>query len=465
VAVSSTASARLLERLLADPGFRARFRENPAEAAREAGFDELAGELDSDGGEPFETLELRESRSSVAGVMLAAAVEGLGLFELSEHVLPHLGAEDALAADTPPSQAPPADDAPASPAVQGREPADDVESDAPAIDTPASDQPTTDDQEAAEPASDGDGEEEPDEDEPDEDEPDEDEPDDEEPDDVEPDQDPANDVEPDDADGSGDEPDDADGSGDEPDDADGSGDEPDDGSDGDHLEGDDGSNGGRDGSNDGGDGSDDGDGDSSDPDDDGGAGGGSSEAAPRLGGAWKPDPEQYGMAGGGGPRSPIDAAVLRNSHLTLDANGKQDFAKGRMDPRLGTILLRLAENHRITLSATTSDHPQNTAGGSPSNHWYGRAVDIATVDGEIVRPNSAAGRRLATELTRIDPSIRPDEIGSPWAITAPGFFTDGDHQDHIHVAFDEAIGREWRPPNDARVMAALRPDQVDGRSP
>src|SRR5215207_8670199 len=34
--------------------------------------------------------------------MLAAAVEGLGLFELSEHVLPHLGAEDAMAADTPP---------------------------------------------------------------------------------------------------------------------------------------------------------------------------------------------------------------------------------------------------------------------------------------------------------------------------------------------------------------------------
>jgi NlpC/P60 family len=99
--VASDDSARLLERLLEDPAFRARFRQDPAGAARAAGFGALAEELK--GGErPFQTLEIRESRSSAAGVMLAAAVEGLGLFELSEHVLPHLGAEDAMAADQPP---------------------------------------------------------------------------------------------------------------------------------------------------------------------------------------------------------------------------------------------------------------------------------------------------------------------------------------------------------------------------
>jgi hypothetical protein len=103
--VSSDDSARLLERLLEDPAFRARFSRNPAAAAREAGFEALAEDLEN-GERPFQTLEMRESRSSVAGVMLAAAVEGLGLFELSEHVLPHLGAEDALAADQPPQPDP-----------------------------------------------------------------------------------------------------------------------------------------------------------------------------------------------------------------------------------------------------------------------------------------------------------------------------------------------------------------------
>ena len=181
-----------------------------------------------------------------------------------------------------------------------------------------------------------------------------------------------------------------------------------------------------------------------------------------LGQDWKPDPDQYGMAGGGGPRSPIDTAVLDDPNITLDANGHQDFAKGRMDPRVGTLLLRLAQRHEITLSSTTSDHPQGTAGGSPSNHWYGRAFDIATVDGEIVRPNSAASRALASELATVDPSFRPDEIGSPWRINSPAYFTDGDHQDHIHIGFDQAIEPRWRPPgeNQALVLPAITPDQL-----
>jgi hypothetical protein len=358
--VSSPDGARLLERLLGDPAFRARFRSNPAAAAREAGFGDLADEL-AGRERPLQTLEIRESRSSVAGMMLAAAAEGVGLFELSEHVLPHVGAEDALADTKPPE-----------PALE-----DLGETDAPASDTPDSDDQESGDQD------------EPDEEEPDEDEPDEDE------------------------------------DGDDSDDSDDSDDDSDDGNNLDET------------------------------------GSGLGEAARQTSGNWKPDPEQYGMAGGGGPKSPIDAAVLHNSRITLDANGKQDFAKGRMDPRLGAVLLRLAEKHELTLSATTSDHPQSTAGGSPSNHWYGRGVDIATVDGEIVRPDSAASRKLAAELTRLDAAIRPDEVGSPWSIAAPGFFTDASHQNHIHVAFDHVIDPKWKPPNDARVMPALRPDQVD----
>ena len=171
------------------------------------------------------------------------------------------------------------------------------------------------------------------------------------------------------------------------------------------------------------------------------------------------------MAGGGGAPSPIDTAVLDDQNITLDPNGRQDFAEGRMDPRAGTLLLRLAERHEITISSTTSDHPQGTAGGSTSNHWYGRAFDIATVDGEIVRPDSAASRALADELATVDPSFRPDEIGTPWAIGSPGYFTDGAHQDHIHIAFDQAIESRWRPPgeNEAMVMPAITPDEVRAR--
>ena len=79
------------------------------------------------GGKAMHTLDLRESRSSLAGVMMAAAMEGMGVYEFSRHVVPRLedvprAVEDvlsrvnlpvlpgggALAADPPVSAAAPA---------------------------------------------------------------------------------------------------------------------------------------------------------------------------------------------------------------------------------------------------------------------------------------------------------------------------------------------------------------------
>ena len=36
------------------------------------------------------TLDMRESKSSLAGVMMAAAMEGVGIYQFTENVLPHL---------------------------------------------------------------------------------------------------------------------------------------------------------------------------------------------------------------------------------------------------------------------------------------------------------------------------------------------------------------------------------------
>src|SRR4051812_31777134 len=83
-------AAKLIERLLADPAFRARFRRDPAGACREAGLDRLAEEMAFGAGKAMHTLDIRESRSSLAGVMMAAAREGIGIYQFSENVLPHL---------------------------------------------------------------------------------------------------------------------------------------------------------------------------------------------------------------------------------------------------------------------------------------------------------------------------------------------------------------------------------------
>src|SRR4051794_32473146 len=83
-------AAKLIERLLGDPAFRAEFRRDPATACRKAGLDELAEEMSMCAGKAMMTLDQRESKSSLAGVMMAAAMEGVGVYQFGEHVLPHL---------------------------------------------------------------------------------------------------------------------------------------------------------------------------------------------------------------------------------------------------------------------------------------------------------------------------------------------------------------------------------------
>ncbi|MDA0167312.1 hypothetical protein OM076_44035, partial [Solirubrobacter ginsenosidimutans] len=89
-ATESDLAAKLLERLLVDQAFRAQFRRDPAGACREAGLDSLAQEMSVGAGKAMHTLDMRESKSSLAGVMMAAAMEGVGIYQFTENVLPHL---------------------------------------------------------------------------------------------------------------------------------------------------------------------------------------------------------------------------------------------------------------------------------------------------------------------------------------------------------------------------------------
>ena len=123
----------------------------------------------------------------------------------------------------------------------------------------------------------------------------------------------------------------------------------------------------------------------------------------------------------------------------LDSVGIADIKAGRIDPRVIGVLTKLSQEHKIKVSCMCSDHSKFTAGGSVSNHFFGRGVDIAAIDGEIVGPGSPLAREVASELSPLDPNIRPNEIGSPWAISGPGYFTDGAHQNHLHLGFKQEI--------------------------
>jgi cell wall-associated NlpC family hydrolase/murein DD-endopeptidase MepM/ murein hydrolase activator NlpD len=142
---------------------------------------------------------------------------------------------------------------------------------------------------------------------------------------------------------------------------------------------------------------------------------------------------------GGPPVTPSGelAALLENPNLELPPDARADLVSGRVDPRLVSVLTELTKEHKIGLSVVITGHDQFTSGGSVSNHFVGRGLDIASVDGETVRPSSIKSRELAEALVNLPASIKPTEVGTPWSINAPGFFSDGGHQDHVHIAFDD----------------------------
>jgi len=77
-------AVEVLQRLLTDPEFRSTFRRDPEAACLLAGLDDAAAAF-SGTGAAAQTLEIRESKSSLAGLLMAAAAEGAAVYQFAEH--------------------------------------------------------------------------------------------------------------------------------------------------------------------------------------------------------------------------------------------------------------------------------------------------------------------------------------------------------------------------------------------
>jgi hypothetical protein len=149
-----------------------------------------------------------------------------------------------------------------------------------------------------------------------------------------------------------------------------------------------------------------------------------------VGGPAAPAPDPAG--------DPLAKRVLRDDRITVESRSRSDLeTPGRIDPRLSAVLLEAAKLFAISLWVLQTGHSYYTAGGSVSNHSAGRAADIGSVAGEVVTPSNKKAKELALALGRLPAPLRPTEIGSPWELDGPEYFTDGDHQDHLHVGFDD----------------------------
>jgi Transglycosylase SLT domain len=145
----------------------------------------------------------------------------------------------------------------------------------------------------------------------------------------------------------------------------------------------------------------------------------------------------YSVALPGPTNAPINwANVELSNQLEM-----VDIQSGAIDPRILNILGAISQQHQVRISALRSDHSKFTSGGNISNHYYGRAMDIAAIDGvpcTDVSPDGPCGT-IARQLGALPAAHEPTELiycFDPDGPANANGFAQADHCDHMHVGFD-----------------------------
>jgi hypothetical protein len=136
----------------------------------------------------------------------------------------------------------------------------------------------------------------------------------------------------------------------------------------------------------------------------------------------------------------LAAMTLTHPRISLRPEASADVAADRVDPRVLQVLLYLAEGHRLgPVGPFITGHSYTVRGTStPSNHAFGRAVDVAVIEGESVSLSNPSAREVMDLILALPPPLLPDELGGPFFIQHPSMrvFT-AEHDDHIHVGWDQ----------------------------
>jgi hypothetical protein len=136
-------------------------------------------------------------------------------------------------------------------------------------------------------------------------------------------------------------------------------------------------------------------------------------------------------------------AILSDPNIVIYAAGRDDIAGGQVDARVLQVLVSIAAAHTVSVSSLVTGHPRCAVTGQAdgpdcdvSNHFLGRAADIASIDSVPVSARSPVAVQLMRQLAALPDGLRPDEIGGPVDTGEPGVFTDGYHADHLHFGYD-----------------------------
>lgn len=137
-----------------------------------------------------------------------------------------------------------------------------------------------------------------------------------------------------------------------------------------------------------------------------------------------------------GSTSDLAAQVLSSRSINLSSAARVDVERGVIDSRVLKVLLTISQSHTLRAGPLMTGHSFYVAGTTrPSNHSFGRAVDIGVVDGAAASASNRAAFDVVTIALSLPPDLRPDEVGSPWDLPDRGSFSDAFHRTHIHLGW------------------------------
>jgi hypothetical protein len=137
-------------------------------------------------------------------------------------------------------------------------------------------------------------------------------------------------------------------------------------------------------------------------------------------------------------KADLQDRVLHDSRLDIYPGGRQDVAAGRVDVRVLAVLLYLADTyHQVTVSCLISGHRLYARPGVVSAHIYGRAVDIAALNGTPIYGHQQPGgltEQAVRNVLMLPGAMLPAQVISLLGLGGPSFAL-ANHYDHIHIGY------------------------------
>jgi len=134
----------------------------------------------------------------------------------------------------------------------------------------------------------------------------------------------------------------------------------------------------------------------------------------------------------------LEQRVLDSERIDVYDGGRGDIAAGRVDVRVLTLLLYLSEKYDdVTVTSLIAGHGYYARPGVPSMHPFGRAVDIAALNGIPILGHQEPGgitEQALRDILLLPDELQPTELISLFDLGGPSFAA-ADHDDHIHAGF------------------------------